>query len=77
LSRPPHFLYLLDVVIEKLKPDVYVINKDASDIPYRKSFTKKHGVPLVILDRWYPREFENPSTTKIIEKIKKATDPCQ
>lgn len=68
----PHFLYLLDVVIEKLKPDAYVINADATNIPYRENFSKKHGVPLVILERQCPPEFDAPSTTKIIEKIRKS-----
>ena len=64
-----HPLYIIDLVIEKLKPDVYVINKDAWDIPYRESFSKKHGVSLVILDRTTPPEFDAVSTTKIIKKI--------
>lgn len=66
----PHPLHIIDLLVGKLKPDAYVINKDAWDIPFRENFTKKHGVPLVILDRTAPPEFENISTTKIIEKIK-------
>ena len=70
LPDAPHPLYIIDMVAGKLKPDAYVINKDAWDIPYREQFSKKHGVPLVILDRTAPPEFEGISTTKIIEKIK-------
>lgn len=70
LSVDTHPLYIIDLVIEKLKPDAYVINKDAWDIPYREAFSKKHGVPLVILDRTAPPEFEAVSTTGIIRKIK-------
>jgi cytidyltransferase-like protein len=73
LPNPPHPLYIIDLVVGKLKPDIYVINEDAWDIPYREQFTKKHGVPLVILNRTAPPEFEGVSTTKIIEKIKSLT----
>lgn len=58
-------------VLEKLKPDKYIVNSDASDIPYRKKISKECGVKLIILDRSCPPEFENISTTQIIEKIKK------
>lgn len=70
LPETPNPLYIIDLVIEKLKPDAYVINKDAWDIPYRENFSKKHGVPLIILDRTAPPEFDAVSTTKIIQKIK-------
>ena len=70
LPNTSHPLYIIDIVLEKLKPHVYVINKDAWDIAYRESFSKKHNVPLIILDRNAPPEFEKISTTKIIEKIK-------
>lgn len=69
-ETPPHPLYILDVVLGKLKPDAYVINKDAWDIPYRENFSRKHGVPLIVLDRTAPPEFESVSTTKLIQKIK-------
>lgn len=58
-------------VFEHLKPDVYVINDDAFDIAYREKLSKKHNVKLTILKRSCPPEFENISTTKLIEKIKK------
>lgn len=69
-ETPPHPLYVIDMALEKLKPDAYVVNKDAWDIPYREEFSKKHNVPLIILDRSAPPEFEEISTTKIIKKIK-------
>lgn len=68
-ETPPNPLYIIDMVLERLQPDAYVINKDAWDIPYREAFSKKHGVPLIILDRFSPPEFEGVSTTKIIKKI--------
>ncbi len=61
---------VLEETFKRLKPDVYVINEDASDIEYRKSMVEKYGVKMVILPRTCPPEFENISTTKIIEKIK-------
>lgn len=67
-TRP---LYFIDMVIGKLKPDAYVINEDAFDIPYRREFMKKYpDTKLIILPRHCPPEFENVSTTSLIEKIK-------
>ena len=40
------------------------------NIPYRKELCKKHNIKMVVLDRHCPKEYENISTTKIIEKIK-------
>ena len=70
LPDSPHPLYIIDVVIRRLKPDAYIINKDAWDIPYRESFSKKNNVPLIILDRTAPPEFDSVSTSKIVERIK-------
>jgi rfaE bifunctional protein nucleotidyltransferase chain/domain len=61
----------LTFTFEKLRPDVYVINEDASEIPKRKAITEKYGIKLKILPRSCPPEFENISTTNIINKIKK------
>jgi len=70
LPNPPHPLHIIDLVVEALRPDAYIINNDAWDIPFRESFAKKHGVPLIILDRTAPPEFEAVSTSKIVQKIK-------
>jgi rfaE bifunctional protein nucleotidyltransferase chain/domain len=66
-----HPLHQIDTVIEELRPDVYVVNQDAFDLPYRRTFAEKHGTKLMILERNCPPEFEKISTSKIIEKIKK------
>jgi len=66
-----HPLHAIDLALEALRPDVYVINKDASDIPYRQNLARKHHVELVILERTCPEEFDGVSTTNIIEKIKR------
>lgn len=68
-----HPLDTIGVFFEHLKPEIYAINEDAFDIPHRKKLAKKHGVKLLLLDRNCPPEFENISTTKIIEKIKKSS----
>ncbi len=57
--------------IEKLKPDFYIINEDAFDIEARREFMKPLTAKLIILPRICPPEFENISTTKIIDKIKR------
>lgn len=74
LSNETNKLIFLDVVFEKLHPDVYVINKDAFDIEYRKNLCEKFGVELKILKRECPKEFDEISTSKIIEKIKELDD---
>jgi len=64
-------LGVLPRVFEELKPDLYVINDDAFDIPRRRELINGFCAQLVVLERKCPPEFENISTTKIIEKIKK------
>ena len=64
-------LNFIQDVFKNLKPDIYVINDDAFDIAYREELSKKHNLKLVTLKRSCPPEFENISTTKLIEKIKK------
>lgn len=64
-------LDFIDSVLGALKPDAYVINEDAFDIPYRREFMKKYPeTQLIILPRSCPPEFENISTSQLIEKIK-------
>jgi len=66
-----HTLDALIDIMKELRPDVYVINTDASHIPYRENMVKTTSTKLVILDRTCPPEFEKISTTGIIEKIKR------
>lgn len=61
---------LLSLVFKDLKPDYYVFNEDAYGIPEREEISKKYGVEMKVLKRWCPEEFEEISTSKIIEKIK-------
>ncbi len=69
-----HALSYLDEVIGELKPDVYVINEDAWDMPYREEMVKRHGTILKVLKRTAPPEFGEVSTTNIIKKIKALKD---
>lgn len=64
-------LLLLDILFEKLKPDVYIVNDDAFDMEYRERITQRLGIKLVVLPRFCPPEFDAVSTSKIIETIKK------
>ena len=64
------YLQGLEPLLKKLSPDIYVINDDASNKDYREGLCKKYRVSLRVLERHCPPEFENISTTKIIEKIK-------
>lgn len=63
----------LSYTFTTLKPDVYIINNDAFDIPTREKLAKQYDIPMIILPRISPSEFESVSTSGIIEKIKKST----
>lgn len=69
-SNKENPLFLLNVFFEKLRPDLYVINDDAFNIPYRQKVSKEFNVELVMLPRSAPPEFEGISASKIIDKIK-------
>jgi cytidyltransferase-like protein len=60
----------VDMALKKIRPDTYVINDDASNIPYRKKLAQKYGIKLVLLNRRCPAKFEKISTSKIIKKIR-------
>lgn len=64
------FLAILRHVFVELKPNFYVINEDAFDMPRRRILIEGTGTELVILKRICPPEFEEISTSKIIKKIK-------
>jgi len=60
---------LIDFFIA-LKPDVYIVNQDAFDIPRRRELAQKFPIEMIVLERSCPPEFEGISTTKMIQKIK-------
>lgn len=59
----------IKMVLEKLRPDIYVVNNDAFNMADRESFSKQYSVQFRVLERWCPKEFENISTTAIVKKI--------
>mgnify|MGYP001579920156 CR=1 FL=1 len=63
-------LLTIELAFEKLKPDVYVIREDASNIPYRRKLSDEYNVNMIILKREDFGEFKDISTTSLIEKIK-------
>jgi cytidyltransferase-like protein len=74
IDTPMGDAYILDflkIVFTNLSPDVYVINTDAFDIPYRKKLLKVYpSIELIIKDRFCPPEYDSVSSSSIIEKIK-------
>lgn len=64
--------YGIEVALKLLKPDVYIFNEDAYKLEERKLLGEKYGVEIKILKRWCPAEYENISTSKIIDKIRKS-----
>ncbi len=62
----------VDQALRELKPEKYVVNDDAFDIPYRREFAKRHNVELVVLGRMQNGrpEFNELSVSAIVKKIK-------
>lgn len=56
-------------ILEKLKPDIFVLNDDDSDIGEKKSICGTTGTKIELVKRIVPPELEPTSTTKIIDKI--------
>ena len=71
MTNPENPLLGMEEIFRDLRPDIYVINPDAFDIPFRKRVSADFGVKLVILARTCPPEFEAISTSNIIEKIQR------
>ncbi len=71
-SADGNFLSFLQYVFKELRPETYVINSDAVNIPYREEVVRKYGVRMVVLSRECPPEFDAISTSCLIEKIKKS-----
>jgi len=72
-KNPDELLEVTAMELKQLKPDVYVINSDAFNIPRRKEILERYPkVTMRILKRTAPKKFDSISTTKIIEYIKKS-----
>ena len=55
--------------IEKLRPDIFVLNDDDSDIASKKELCTRFGVDIRFVSRIVPEELHPTSTTNIIDKI--------
>jgi len=62
-------LEALASILGALRPDAYAVNADAYDIEGRRAVADRVGVPLIVLQRSCPPEFEAISTTGIIGRL--------
>ena len=67
-------LAFLEDPLERLIPDVYAVNGDASNDTYRRELCKKLDIDFYVLDRTCPEEFNKISTSQIFEKIRSLKD---
>ena len=63
-------LDLIGEVLRRLKPHRYVLNRDASDMPYRQELAARSRTELVVLDGRHAFGFQDVSTSGIIAKIR-------
>jgi cytidyltransferase-like protein len=56
-------------VLEKLRPDVYIVNDDDSDIDTKRALCGRLGIAMRFVSRVVPAELEATSTSRIIDKI--------
>jgi cytidyltransferase-like protein len=56
-------------IVEKLRPDFFILNDDDSGIELKKEMCDRYGVKPQFVPRVVPPELEATSTTRIIDKI--------
>jgi cytidyltransferase-like protein len=56
-------------IIEKLRPDFFILNDDDSAVEHKQALCKRYGVKIEFVPRIVPPELEATSTTRIIDKI--------
>jgi cytidyltransferase-like protein len=56
-------------ILEKLRPDIFVLNDDDSGLPHKKELCRKYNIELSFVSREVPPELEPTSTTRIIDLI--------
>jgi cytidyltransferase-like protein len=56
-------------IIEKLRPDVFVLNDDDSGIDAKRALCERNGVEMQFVSRIVPQGLHPTSTTHIIDKI--------
>lgn len=69
ISSKNDLLAIIPYVFRELKPDTYIINNDAFDIPKRQHIADQFGVSMIVQERTCPPEFKDISTTNIINRI--------
>ncbi len=57
-------------VLEKLRPDVFVLNDDDSGMEEKKQLCARLGIKMEFVQRIVPKVLEATSSTRIIDKIK-------
>ena len=56
-------------ILNKLRPDIFVLNNDDSGIKEKEQLCRKTGTKIELVSRIVPAELEATSTTRIIDKI--------
>jgi cytidyltransferase-like protein len=55
--------------LEKLKPDIFIVNDDDSAITFKENLCKQLGIKMELVSRFVPGELQPTSTSQIIDKI--------
>lgn len=74
-AKDDHPIVLDDDFFENLRPDVYAVNRDASNMAYRRKIAEQYQARFIVADEMHPSSFPEFSTTKIIKKILDAYIP--
>jgi len=56
-------------IIEKLRPNVFILNEDDTATEQKKAMCNRYGVNIQFVSRIVPAELEATSTSRIIDKI--------
>jgi cytidyltransferase-like protein len=56
-------------ILENLRPDVYIINDDDSEIESKRALCGRLGITMQFVSRMVPAELEATSSSRIIDKI--------
>lgn len=70
VNNDPHSLAIIGKVFKLLRPNRYFINPDAYDKDYRMKLCNNFKTELYLLDRECPQQFEQISTSNIIDKVR-------
>lgn len=66
-----HPLKIVELAFDLLRPDVYAVNDDAFDIPYRRRLAERFSVMLSVIPlAAYPPEVRGLSTSALAERIR-------